>query len=298
MHICKYMQRYNLHGININTLAANRLRSSCSCKGFKYTYICVCVLLLHFISGLCEKLLKQEEEHMSWFPPDCTAHNQCHVEKGLLKPWIHLTSVCHGRKAARRCWSLAETGRRCHQTSLTVGTRSREVFHLFLVLPGAPVRPALCPAPLPICHYLGGSSQTKISEIKLFILMEEEEHSQIIQTIHGLNKINGFYGFINNKNAIRWQPYHTSLLCLWQSYMSHLQTHCSGWASHICPLKGHEGSSILLRKPFLLQQQQNIFRFPVAIYSWPRCALFDLPPALSSNINHSPSSHPECIYEK
>lgn len=69
----------------------------------------------------------------------------------------------------------------------------------------------------PICHDLGGSSQIKISEIKLSILMEEEKHSWIFQVICGLNKINGFHGFINNKNAIRWQPYHTSLLCLWQS---------------------------------------------------------------------------------
>lgn len=102
----------------------------------------------------------------------------------------------------------------------------------------------------PICHDLGGDCQIKISKIKLFILMEEENHSRIFQVIHGLNKISGFYGFINNKNAIRWQPCHTSLLCLWQSYMSYLQTHWSGWASHICPLKDHWGSSILLRRPF------------------------------------------------
>lgn len=51
-------------------------------------------------------------------------------------------------------------------------------------------------------------------------------------------------------------------------------------------------------KTSLLQQKKNIFKFPLAIYSWPRCALFDPPPVLSSNINHSPSSHPECIYEK
>lgn len=42
----------------------------------------------------------------------------------------------------------------------------------------------------------------------------------------------------------------------------------------------------------------NIFTFPMGIYSWPRCTLFDLPPALSSNLNHSPSSHPACIYEE
>lgn len=58
--------------------------------------------------------------------------------------------------------------------------------------------------------------------------MEEENHSRIFQVIPGLNKINGVYGFINNENAIRWQPYHTFLLCLWQSYVSYLQTHCSG----------------------------------------------------------------------
>lgn len=102
----------------------------------------------------------------------------------------------------------------------------------------------------PICHDLGGSSQIKISEIKLFILMEEENYPWIFQVIHVLNKINGVYGFINNKNAIRWQPYPTSLPCLWQSYVSHLQTHWWGWASHICPLKDHGGSSIMLRRAF------------------------------------------------
>lgn len=135
----------------------------------------------------------------------------------------------------------------------------------------------------PICYDLGGGSQIKISEIMLFILMEEEKHSWIFQVIHRLNKINGIYGFINNRNAIRWQPYHTSLLCLWQSFVFHLQTHWWAEPATFVPSKtteAHPFSSEGSSKTSLLQQQENIFKYPVEIYSWPRCALFDLPPVL------------------
>lgn len=155
------------------------------------------------------------------------------------------------------------------QRSVSVGTWSREVFQWGYGVERCFIsswycqehqRAQLCV--LSLCSLVVANlpwfrrqlPNKKISEIELFILMEEENHSWIFQVIHGLNKINGFYGFINNKNAIRWQPCHTSLLCLWQPYVSHLQTH---WPDTFVPSKttgAHPSCSEGPSKTSLLQQ--------------------------------------------